>query len=217
MSDFKIPQPLNLDRFTRRLTELRSELRRKPPEQLAEFTGSDWCPQEAGAGEFQLLYWERPIRLTYPQGVLYKSGSSDPASDFEQALLLYYFCMADGSPVQGEWISFSELPDGKFYVQAYQGYTGSELSRAFGNQVEAFAGACQALGGERHALGDVSFRFQALPRVPLLVVYWQGDEDFPASAQVLFDSSASRYLTTDACAILGSAVTRRILANKGSS
>jgi hypothetical protein len=44
-------------------------------------------------------------------------------------------------------------------------------------------------------------------------VYWQGDEDFDASCQVLFDASARHYLPTDAYAILGSTLTRMLKKN----
>jgi hypothetical protein len=42
-------------------------------------------------------------------------------------------------------------------------------------------------------------------------VYWQGDEDFPSTCQLLFDASVSRCLPTDACAVLGSALTRMLI------
>jgi hypothetical protein len=65
-------------------------------------------------------------------------------------------------------------------------------------------------------LGDASYAFWALPRVPVLVVYWLGDEEFPSSAQILFEASACHYLTPAACAILGSTITRRFIsANNG--
>jgi len=208
-----VPKPSstpNLDRFSRRLGELRSALQNRDPIRLAEATGSEWKPEEQ-PGEFRLLYWGQPARLTAGDWLVYKGCSTEPASDFEQAMLLYYFDIADGTPEEGRWVSFTDLPDGKFYSQAFQGYTGREIWAAFGANLAAFEDACEALGGVRQDLGDASYRFRALPRVPVLVVYWLGDEDFPGSARVLFDASASHYLTTDACAVLGSAITRKII------
>jgi hypothetical protein len=143
--------------------------------------------------------------------VAYPEGENQPLSAFDQALLLYYLTTADGTSLTGEWIAFSDLPDGRFYNQAFQGYTGKELRRSFQDDRVAFEQAAQALGGARQPLGDTSFAFQALPRVPLLAVYWQGDEDFPSTCQVLFDAAASHYLPTDAYAILGSTLTRRLI------
>jgi hypothetical protein len=133
----------------------------------------------------------------------------------ETALLLYYFHTADGTPLSGRWISFSDLPDGRFYNQAFQGYTGRELSRAFGLDPEGFQRAAMRAGGTPQDFGDLAFKFPILPYVAFLAVLWRGDEDFPSSCQILFDASAPHSLPTDACAVAGSLLTRRLLAARG--
>jgi len=62
-------------------------------------------------------------------------------------------------------------------------------------------------------MGSASFIFQALPNVHLMVTYWLGDEDFPSSCKILFDETAIHYLPIDACAILGSMLTRKVIVN----
>jgi hypothetical protein len=74
-----------------------------------------------------------------------------------------------------------------------------------------FKSSCGKAGGQSVEVGDASFIFQALPRLPLMVTYWLGDDDFPSSCKILFDSSATHYLPIDGCAILGSMLTRMIL------
>jgi hypothetical protein len=44
-----------------------------------------------------------------------------------------------------------------------------------------------------------------------MVAYWLGDEDFPSTCQILFDAAAGHYLPSDAYAILGSTLTRRLI------
>ena len=167
--------------------------------------------QYSPGGQLHLTLWSRPISIACSEWVAYPEGENQPLSAFDQALLLYYLTTADGAPLTGEWIAFSDLPDGRFYNQAFQGYTGKELARLFQNDRVAFERAAQSLGGVHQPLGDAAYAFQALPRVPLLAVYWQGDEDFPSSCQVLFDAAARHYLPTDAYAILGSTLTRRLI------
>jgi hypothetical protein len=128
-----------------------------------------------------------------------------------QALLLYYFTTADASPLTGRWISFAELPDGRIYNQAFQGYSGDLLARQFGTDLPAFERASRCLAGGHLSYGDSAFVFLALPRVSLSAVLWHGDEEFPASCKVLFDSSVIHYLPTDVCAILGSLLTGKLL------
>ena len=97
------------------------------------------------------------------------------------------------------------------YAQAFQGYSGDVVRDAVSNDIEKFKSACLALGGQPLAFASASFEFAPLSRVPLQVVYWLGDEDFPSSCKILFDASATHYLPIDRCAILGSQLTGKII------
>jgi hypothetical protein len=140
------------------------------------------------------------------------SGSN--LSTANQALVCYYLATSlssDDSSKKGKWISFADLPNGRFYNKAFQGYTGNELVSSIASDQTKFSKVSIQLNGFPMDVGDTSYRFNALPKVPLAIVFWRGDEDFPSSCKILFDSSVSFYLPTDACAILGSMLTQKIL------
>jgi hypothetical protein len=196
-------------RLAARMKELRAQLEGIEPSALAARTGSEFT-----SSEFRLLLWGKPVCLTWPGCIALDTATRQELRPDQQAWLLYYFNTADGTPETGQWISFADLPDGRFYNQAFQGYTGQELSRDFGSDQAAFERAAARLDGRPYPLGDTAFIFHVLPNVTLLVVFWQGDEDFPPSYQILFDETASHYLPTDACAVLGSTLTRRLIASK---
>jgi len=210
----KIPSDVDIDRFARKKRELIKRLSNRKPEQLADNTSSKFEPDQSGGGRFLLKLWETDICLTYPDFIPSQINTGQLLSDMDRVMLLYYFDTADGTPIAGKWISFSELPDGNFYNQAFQGYTGRQLSLVYGNNQDSFKKSARALNGHRFSLADSSYKFEALPRVSLLVVFWLGDEDFLSSFQVLFDASASHYLPTDAYAILGSTITGRLIKAK---
>jgi hypothetical protein len=199
-----------------RVLALREALAQVPADLLAGKTGSIYNPEEAGGGEFRLSLLGMSVRLTYPDFVSKGSGNNELPLAF-QAILAYYFHTSDGTPVNGEWISFAELPDGRIYNQAFQGYSGDALARSFGLNVESFKSACEGCGGTATMQGDAAYLFAALPRLPLLVNYWSGDEDFPSTCKILFDRSVSHYLPTDVCAILGSMLTSKLLKDSTAS
>jgi hypothetical protein len=201
------PAPDPSTRLEPRLQELRLRLEGIEPAILAERTGSD-----LDGAEFRLHLWGKPVCLALSGFTALDAATRQPLRPDQQLLLLYYFTSADGTVETGQWISFADLPGGRFYNQAFQGYTGHELVKAFDSDRVAFERAASSLDGRPYPLGDAAFIFHALPRVALLAIFWQGDEDFPASFQILFDSSASHYLPTDACAILGSSLTHRLIA-----
>jgi hypothetical protein len=46
-------------------------------------------------------------------------------------------------------------------------------------------------------MADVAYRFDIVPRIPVGVLYWQGDEDFPAEAKILYDQTITAHLASD--------------------
>ena len=206
----------NQNLLRRRVDELRESLRKKDPSKLADNTGMIYTPGEREQGLFEFQFWGRETCLTFPALVATDHQSGKELGAASQALLMYYLHTADGYIGSGQWISFSELPDGRFYNQAFQGYTGREIAKKFKNDILDFEKAAQAAGGSKYPHGDKAYIFKMLPRISLLTVYWQGDEDFPSSAQILFGAEVNHYLPTDACAIAGSMLTRRLVSYNGS-
>ena len=199
--------------LTDRAQELRSALRLLNPELIATRSGVSYLEVRSGRGELHIPLWGFTCILSWPDLIGY-SKPGDILPDFQQALLLYYLTTADGASQAGKWVSFADLPGGRMYNQAFQGYSGDELSKAFHLDLDVFKSACEFAGGKFIDLGNASYTFQALPRVSLMATYWLGDEDFPSSCKILFDTSATHYLPIDVCAILGSNLTQRILKHR---
>jgi hypothetical protein len=191
---------------------LRAELQQRSPHVLADATGVQFQPGENGQGIFNFSLWQQAVHVSYPDYVAVDAHTRRELGTAAQALVLYYFLNCRGEPEAGRWISFSELPDGRFYTQAFQSYTGRELYAHFGDDLDRVDTAMQSAGGINQSIGDRSFAFRMLPKVSLGIVYWRGDDDFPSTYQVLFDAVAAQHLPTDACAIAGSMLVRRVMA-----
>lgn len=183
------------------LDEARVRLRGLSPAVIGSRTGSQY-DESSEEFHFRVLAWD--FSMKYPD-FLVRAAAPPHAegSPWLQALVVHYFAKADGTPVRNEWISLRETPDGLLYDQAFQGYAGDRLAAAIGNQAPQLAAAAKALMGNPESIGDLGFSFLALPRVPVAVAYWLGDEEFPPLAKVFFDASAPHYLPTFALATLG--------------
>jgi hypothetical protein len=196
--------------FASRVDELRLALRLLDPGLVAVRSGSSYLTLGPDRGELHVPFWGNVCVLSFPELICYNC-KDDHLSDFHQALFLYYLLTSDGAPLTDKWVSFADLPDGRTYNAAFQGYSGDEVVKKFGFDLDGFKSACLRTDGKFIDFGSASFVFQALPHVPLTLTYWLGDEDFPSSCKVLFDESASHYLPIDACAILGSMLTKRVI------
>ncbi len=59
---------------------------------------------------------------------------------------------------------------------------------------------------------DLSYRFEALPRLSLLLLFNDADEDFPAKCMVLFEKHAEEYLDLESLAMTGAILVRNLKA-----
>ena len=194
------------DTLAPRLDEMRANLRGQDIATVAGLTGATLHD----ATTLRLRLWDDNWLVPWSDGGI-QGPAGQACSPDKQVMLLHYLTCADGTTPAGRWIAFHELPSGMFYAQAFQGYSGNRLALSFVNNVEAFDRAARSLGGQRIDIGDSAFAFWPLPRVALAAQYWFGDEEFAPRANILFDASASHYLTTDGLAVLGSQLVSRLI------
>ena len=193
----------------RDLVSLRADLKSRDPHHLAEYTGARYVDDE-GASLF-ITYWERQLKIGFPDFTVVHADTGEVVDERAETVLIHYVHTADGTEKGEKWVSLADLPDGSFYRNAYQGYSGDYIASIVQNDLESLKHACLRIDGKPESYGDISYSFYVLPRIDLLLVYHRGDDEFPPSAQVLFSSSASHYLPTDIYAYLGRHLVLRIL------
>ena len=195
------------DRLAPVVKDARATLCRLKPGKLALRSG---CERDED-GNFCLTFFWQEYVISCDSFVVRRAKTGKEPSSFTQSLILTYLATADGTTPSSRWVGFRDLPGGLFYVQAFQGYSGDRLVRELQGGVEPFRRACERLGGEMIEIGDAGYAFTVLPRVHLALVYWEGDEEFPSQARVLFEDTSASYMPTDGLAILGSQLVGRIL------
>ena len=211
MSDFvmnKDQEPLE-----RRADELREDLFQRDVNQLSQLTGTT-LQTEDGVNIFEFSYWGKPVLLSSHDYLARDAETQGLLPPIHQAMILYYFHSSKGSPPRGNWISFSELADGQFYNSAFQGYTAQKIAQYFQMDYDKFETRNEEQCGEKVEFGDGAYRYQILPQIAMLIVYWKGDEEFPPSYKILFEDIADYHLPTDGCAILGSMLVGKLIAEK---
>jgi len=179
----------------------RGEYEKKDPKRQAERAGALWVPSGSGAegsGSAELPFLGTPYVIRGPGGdVTYREKRGKEPALWEQILLLHYFTTADGVPISGKWISLKEIPDSRLYLPTFEKRAVLPLLGRFGNRPEDIREAARALGGRAEDGGDVSVTVPVFPRVPISVLLWKGDEEFPPRVQILFDRTIVRYLPTE--------------------
>ena len=151
-----------------------------------------------------LLNTEYVVNLSDKQIFSVQRGSSPvPAEFLEQLCLLAYLINAQDLPLADKLVKPEALPSGQFFFRGLHSLPTEKLEETFGDCPEVLHQIAEQFDAKRCEFGDASIQFYVLPRVPLTIVIWRGDEEFGARASILFDQTAATQLPLDA---LGAAV-----------
>jgi len=124
--------------------------------------------------------------------------------------ILSGYAEAEPVPEASKLISFRQLPGGHAYHKAFLGRVILPVQRVFGSKPRMLVEAAKLLGGSEVDYGECSVKVPSLPLVPITVVLRVESPEFPASANMLFDASISRYLSTEQIAMLSQLTSTRL-------
>jgi len=98
--------------------------------------------------------------------------------------------------VMGQWIDARSLLHGAVLGAHFARATTESLERCFALSTNERMGKILAWGGKPLDLAEEAYVFHLFPRLPVALIHWKADEEFPPYSKVLFDISASNYMPT---------------------
>jgi hypothetical protein len=115
--------------------------------------------------------------------------------DFQFYLvLLHYLLEAQPKELSGKLIGEKEIPGGEVFFRGPHGLPLAPLTDLFGHQPDLFRTVAETMGGAPVQMGDLGFQFAVLPRIPLVLVLWEGDDEFQPEMLLRFDSTVTSQL-----------------------
>ena len=136
-----------------------------------------------------------PDRKVYscPEG-----SEQKPATFLEELCILSYLINAKEIPLADKLVKGETLPGGQFFFRGVHKLPTEKLEKAFGERPQVLLEVSEQFNAEKCEFGDASISLFILPRLPLTIVIWRGDEEFEARASILFDRTAGSQMPLDA-------------------
>ena len=109
-------------------------------------------------------------------------------------------------PLGGNWMSFKDFKDAAPLIQAFYNTVTRPLAEMFSGRLEDLEAAGKAIGGYAPTEDfhyDLAMQFNALSKVPLLLLFNDKDEEFPAQCSLLFESRTEKFLDMECLAMVG--------------
>ncbi|MDR2535983.1 MAG: DUF3786 domain-containing protein [Treponema sp.] len=164
---------------------------------------------------FRLRFMGIEYQAPFPDFALQDKTGSDVKSLAEKILILHYLCEGRYVDYRGNQRSYQEIPWGGVYYPNFRGRCILRFAHTFGNDLITFKRIMEETKGlqaEPLKQGDAGYRFEFLTGLYMSLLLWAGDEEFPASAQILFDDNFEFAFTAEDIAVVGEIVVSRLKA-----
>ena len=146
----------------------------------------------------------RPYRVS-KKGII---DQADERPSFEICVMLFKYLLLNraGYPEDKEWVSYRDLRDSGPLTAFFRDEVENAISRTYTGRLKSLKAAGELLEGVPPDMDlpyDLSMQFNLLPRVPILMLFNDVDDEFPAKCSVLFERRAENYLDAECLAIAG--------------
>ncbi len=148
--------------------------------------------------EFTVTLLGRAFAIAHPDYTIraLDGGAIPPLPT--QTFLLRYLLESKQVPWNGTWKTFREMPWGEMYIKPYTGRVLTRAAFTFGTRVAAFRAACEKMRATPVPHGDAGYLFDLIGSYRMQILVWEGDDEFPPNAQVLYsDNFADGFAAED--------------------
>ena len=121
-------------------------------------------------------------------------------------LCRYLLMCPDRVPTADDWVHFRDFKESGPLTTYFNENAEGAVARRFSGEIAGLRAVAETLGGTDPGLDlayDLTFRFRVLPRVPVLLLFNDADDEFPAQCTLLFERRAEQFLDAECLAMVG--------------
>lgn len=143
--------------------------------------------------DFSVHPAKREIKNIKPEGkIILKKYSY-----FFNLSALCYLINSKDIPLSGKLVKPAGPKGGEIFFRGSHVLPLDKIAERYGNDRTGFIEKGKNLNGNIMNYGDASVELLPLPRIPVTLILWLSDDEFPARADLLFDSTCEQCLPLD--------------------
>lgn len=110
---------------------------------------------------------------------------------------LCYLSNAKDIHLSGRLIKPSDIKGGSLFFRGTHALPLDKIAEKYGGDKPAFIEKSRSLNGKLLNYGDAAVELLPMPHIPATLILWLSDDEFPARADLLFDSTCEQHLPLD--------------------
>lgn len=133
-------------------------------------------------------------------------SGNKPIYDICVILSKYLLLCPDTTPKEDEWVSFRDLKNSGPLTNYFNNDVERAIASYFKGNIGGLKKSGESILGYQPDLDvdyDLAIQFDALPKIPVILLFNDADEEFSEKCSVLFERRAEKYLDAECIAILG--------------
>jgi hypothetical protein len=166
----------------------------------------------------EIEYFDGRLRIR-EGGIFARNGAA--LDRWEQTFVYNHLAQGGRLRPSGVWKSFEELPNTISKIKTMRSNVEAPICRCFAGRAEQVAATGRKAGGrdvsDAFSEADAAVLFQAFPRVPVLLLFWDEEptEGIEARSKLLFDETVTAHLDIESILFLSEHLRRRLCGEKG--
>ena len=163
--------------------------------------------------EFYVNLLGREYAIAHPDCVIRATDGGNLPPLTVQTFLLRYLLESKDVAWCGTWKTFREMPWGEMYIKPYTGRVLTRAAFTFGTRIAAFKAAAEKMGATPVRHGDAGYQFNLVGGYQMQILVWEGDDEFPPNAQVLYSDNFADGFAAEDRVVAGDILISTIKAN----
>lgn len=149
------------------------------------------------------------------QGIVDQSGKRP---DYGICILLFKYLLTNPKApfFESPWTSYKDFKDAGPLIGFFSHDVEIPVETHFSGKADHLKKSCEIIGGKIAHMDiayDVSMELTALPKIPVLLLFNDADDEFPPVCSILFQKSIETYLDMESVAILGQLFSKTLISN----
>lgn len=143
--------------------------------------------------DFHVFPMQKQVFETSPFG----ARLLDIKEFFFELSIVWYLVSAKDIPISGRWIKPVDVKGGQIFFMGTHKLPLDELALKYSHDKKDFLAKAVELGGSVCSYADACIILFPFPKIPVKLLLWLEDDEFPSRVDLMLDSTCDIHLPTD--------------------
>lgn len=156
---------------------------------------------------FLMRLLDTDYELSFPEFAISGSDNGFALRNLPAQMLLIRFLLEGrASKSSGAFLTYREMPWGEVYIKPFTGRCLTRAAFTFGTRLDAFRRAMENTRAIPIKNGDAGYQIEVMPGYDIRLIVWEGDDEFPPNAQILFSDNFPQAFSAEDRTVVGDIV-----------